>query len=174
MSKYHCMLVSRCFEPNQLQRITSGLNTNFTLPPNYSFHKSSHHKSCLFSLFIFHGQTTWEPASSRETNFILQAYTGTGVSHGQHRKKSGRGFGINAGEWTGRVERSKEEIPVSEPGGCVVFRNNGKALWGCADQNAIPNSRGFVFIACLSGRSHLSPGERPVGSVPPTPSLSTP
>ena len=28
--------------------------------------------------------------------------------------KIGRGFGKNAGEWTGRVERSKEEIPGSK------------------------------------------------------------
>ena len=48
------------------------------------------------------------------TYFILQAYTGTSVSHCQHRKKIGRGFGKNAGEWTGRVEISKEEIPVSK------------------------------------------------------------
>ena len=34
-------LVSWCFEPSQPQRITSGLNTNFTLTPSYSFHKSS-------------------------------------------------------------------------------------------------------------------------------------
>ena len=32
-------------------------------------------------------------------------------SAGQHRKKTGRGFGKNAGEWTGRVEISKEELP---------------------------------------------------------------
>ena len=41
-------LVSWCFEPSQPQRITSGLNTNFTLSPSYSFHKSSYHKSCFF------------------------------------------------------------------------------------------------------------------------------
>ena len=34
----------------------------------------------------------------------------TGVSHSQHRKNIGRGFGKNAGEWTGRVEKSKKEI----------------------------------------------------------------
>ena len=28
--------------------------------------------------------------------------------------KTGRGFGKNAGEWTGRVEISKEEIPGSK------------------------------------------------------------
>ena len=64
----------------------------------------------FLSLFIFRGHSTREPASSRVTYFILQAYTGTGVSHNQHRKKIGRGFGKNAGEWTGRVEISKEEI----------------------------------------------------------------
>ena len=36
------------------------------------------------------------------------------VSYSQHRKNFGRGFGKNAGEWTGRVEISKEEIPGSK------------------------------------------------------------
>ena len=48
---------------------------------------------CLFfwgvSLFIFRGHSTREPASSRVTYFIQRAYTGTGVSHSQRRKKSG-------------------------------------------------------------------------------------
>ena len=30
------------------------------------------------------------------------------------QEKLGRGFGKNAGEWTGRVEISEEEIPGSE------------------------------------------------------------
>ena len=51
-------------------------------------------------LFIFRGHSTREPAPSRVTYFILQAYTGTGVSHSQQRKK-----------W---VEISKEEIPGSK------------------------------------------------------------
>ena len=34
-------------------------------------------------------------------------------SAGQHRKKLGE-FGKNAGEWTGRVEISKEELPGSK------------------------------------------------------------
>ena len=108
------LLVSWCFEPSQLQRITSGLNTNFNLSPNYSFHMSSYHKLCFLSLFLFRGHSTREPASSRVTYFILPANTGTGVSHSQHRKKIGRGFGKNAGEWTGRVELNKEEIPCSK------------------------------------------------------------
>ena len=45
--------------------------------------------------------------------FILQAYTETVVSRSQHRKKWER-FWKNAGEWTGRVEISKEEIPGSK------------------------------------------------------------
>ena len=47
--------------------------------------------------------------------------TGTCIQRGdlfysacQHRKKIGRGFGKNAGEWTGRVEISKEELPGSK------------------------------------------------------------
>ena len=110
----HKLLLSWCFEPSQPQRITSGLKTNFTLSPSYSFHKSSYHKSCFFSLFIFRGHSTREPASSRVTNFILRAYTGTGVSHSQHREKSGEILEKNAGEWNGMVEISKEEIPGSE------------------------------------------------------------
>ena len=36
-------------------------------------------------------------------------------SAGQNRKKKiGRGFGKNAGEWTGRVEIGKEELPGSK------------------------------------------------------------
>ena len=35
-------------------------------------------------------------------------------SAGQHRKKIGRSFGKKAGEWTGRVEIRKEELPGSK------------------------------------------------------------
>ena len=78
--------------------------------------------SFFFSLVIFRGHSTREPASSRVTYFILRAYTGNGVSHSQHRKKIGRGFGKNASEWTGKVEISKEEIPSSKRSmyGCIL------------------------------------------------------
>ena len=82
--------------------------------PSYSFQKSSYHKSCFFSLLIFRGHSTREPASSRVAYFILRAYIGIGVSHSRHRKKSGDVLEKNAGEWTGRVEISKEEIPGSK------------------------------------------------------------
>ena len=39
-------------------------------------------------------------------------------SAGQHRKKLGEVLEKNAGEWTGRVETSKEEIPGSK---CSVY-----------------------------------------------------
>ena len=48
------------------------------------------------------------------TYFILWAYTGPGVSRSQHREKNGRSFGKNTGEWTGKVEISREEIPGSK------------------------------------------------------------
>ena len=96
------------------QRITSWLNTNFTLSPSHSFHKSSHHKSFSWAYFYSNGYSTQEPASRRVTFFTLRAYTGTGVSHSQHRKKLGAVLEKNAGEWTGRVEISKEETPGSK------------------------------------------------------------
>ena len=70
------MVISWGFEPSQPRMITPGLNTNFTLS-RYSFHKSSYHKPCFFSLFLFRGHSTQEPASGRVTYFILRAYTGT-------------------------------------------------------------------------------------------------
>ena len=71
-------LVSWRFEPSQPQRITLGLNTNYTLSLSYSFQKSFYHKSCFLNLFKFRGHLTREPASNRVTYFILRAYTGTG------------------------------------------------------------------------------------------------
>ena len=62
---------------------------------------------------MFRGHSTREPAFSRVTYFILRAYTGTKKPQPKP-EKIGRGFGKNAGEWTGRVEMSKEEIPGSK------------------------------------------------------------
>ena len=47
--------------------------------------------------------------------FILRAYTGTMHELATaNTGKIGTGFGKNAGEWTRRVEISKEEIPGSK------------------------------------------------------------
>ena len=75
----------------------------------------------LLCLFILRGHSTREPASRRVTYFILWAYTGTGVSHSQQEEVR-RGFGKNAGEWTGRVEISKDVIPGSKRSmyGCIL------------------------------------------------------
>ena len=101
--------------PFNTKDYTLGLKTNFSLCPCYPFHKSLYHRylflkpqlkfypqfrnanpekqNTFWGLFIFRGNSTRAPASSRVTYFILLAYTGTGVSHGQRRKKIGRGFG---------------------------------------------------------------------------------
>ena len=71
----------------------------------------------FFSLFVFRGHSTREPTSTRVTYFFMRAYTGTSVSHSQHRKKKwGEVLEKNAGEWTGRVENGKEKIPGSMRG----------------------------------------------------------
>ena len=50
------LLVSWCFEPSQPQRITSGLNTNFTLSLSYSLHKS-HTTSHVFWAYLYSAGT---------------------------------------------------------------------------------------------------------------------
>ena len=108
VSQLVSQLVSWCFKPSQPQRITSGLNKNFTLSQSQPFHKSSYNKVRVLSLFIFRGHPTWEPASSRVTYFILRAYTGTMRQPQPTQGKIGRGFGKNAGKWTGKC-RNKQE-----------------------------------------------------------------
>ena len=79
-----------------------------------------------WSLFIFHGHSTREPAFNRVTYFILRVHTGTGVSHSENRKNSGEVFEKNAGEWTGRVEISSSMHKKS------ISRGKTKPL--CVDQ----------------------------------------
>ena len=83
-----------------------------------------------FILFIFRRHSAREPASNRVIYFILHAYTGTGVSHSQHWKKIGRDFEKNAGEWTGRIETGKEEIPGSKRGMCGYILSYSRLLKG--------------------------------------------
>ena len=74
----------------------------------------------LLSLFIFRGHLTRELASivcDVEQGELLWIHTGICVGYSQHRL--GRGFATtttttkNEGEWPGKVEISKEEIPGS-------------------------------------------------------------
>ena len=48
------------------------------------------------------------------TYFILRAYTGTMCQPQPTQEKSEEVLEKNAGEWTGRVEINKEEIPGSK------------------------------------------------------------
>ena len=104
-------LLSRCFGPSQPQRITSGLNTNFTPSPSHSFHKSSNHKSCFSSLFMFRGHSTQEPASRRVTYLFCGPTQELVLVTAKTGKNRERFWKKNAGEWTERVEISREEIP---------------------------------------------------------------
>ena len=70
-------LVSWCFEPSQPQRITSRLNTNFTLSSKSFISQVIIPQVMFLSLFILRGHLTREPASGRVTSFILWAYSGT-------------------------------------------------------------------------------------------------
>ena len=167
-----------CFEPSQPQMIKTRLNTKFNLSPSHSLHKSSYHKSCFFSLFIFRrpqhglvsqlvlsaqsttkeyiraeqklhpitklfisqvivlqvmffslyvfrGHSQQEPASGshlflfcRPTQepapILFCGPTQEAVSATSNTRKNWERFWKNAGEWTGRVEISKEEIPGSK------------------------------------------------------------
>ena len=58
---------------------------------------------------MFRGQSTREPVSGRVTYFILRAYKEPVLATANTRKNRKR-LWKNAGEWTGRVEISKEEI----------------------------------------------------------------
>ena len=89
--------------------ITSGLNANFTLSPSYSFHNSSYQK--LFFEPIYIPRTLNTGTCIQQGDLFYSA--GLHRNHSQHRRNQER-FGKNAGEWTGRVEISKEEIPVSK------------------------------------------------------------
>ena len=108
-------------EPSQSQRITSGLNANFSPSSRYSFHKLPYHKSCFF-----------------EPIYVLRAFnTGTCIwqgdlfySAGLHRNhvlatantgKIGRGFGKIAGARTGSVEISKEEKSLAVSIACMAI-----------------------------------------------------
>ena len=73
--------------------------------PQNSERKPRKTKHMFWSLFIPRGHSARESASGRVTSFILRAYTGSGVSHSQHRKKLGEVLEKNEGKWTGRVER---------------------------------------------------------------------
>ena len=100
-------LVSWCFEPSQPQRITSGLNTNFTLSPSYSFHESSYRKSCFFvGFFAYLYSVGTQHGNLHPAGWPILVYGPkqkpmlATANAGKNLERSGK----HAGEWTGRVE----------------------------------------------------------------------
>ena len=122
-------LVSRCFEPGQPQKITSGLNTNFSLSPSYSFHKSIITPQVIFAQTAAQILST---ISERNTRNIITRFGADFFSASpQHGNLHPAGWLIlfcqptqepvsatanttKTRERTGRVEISQDEIPDSK------------------------------------------------------------
>ena len=83
-------LVSWCFEPSHPQRITIGLNTNFTLSRTYSFHKSSYHMPCFLSLLVFRGTQHGNLHPAGWPISFCGPTQEPCVSHSQHRRNRER------------------------------------------------------------------------------------
>ena len=84
-----------CLQPSHPPRITSGLNINFTLSPNYSFHKSSYQKSCFFWAYLYsvgtqHGNlhpAGWPIFFCRPTQGLVLATANTREKSGEVLEK---------------------------------------------------------------------------------------
>ena len=100
-------LVSRCFETSQPQRITSGLNTNFTLSPSYSFHKSSYHKS-FFWAYLYSAGTKHGSLHPAGWPILFCGHTQEPcVSHSQHKRNRERFW--KKCRWMDWKSRNKQE-----------------------------------------------------------------
>ena len=74
LSQPRTISVSWCFEPGQPQRVTSGLNTNFSLPPSYSFPKLLYQKPFSFFQTPFKFYPEFRNAKPEKTiTHILEA-----------------------------------------------------------------------------------------------------
>ena len=72
----------------------------------------------FWTVFTFRGHSTREPASVVCNHEHEDLFHSVGPHRNRYqpqptREKFGRVFGKNAGQWAGRVEISKEEIPGS-------------------------------------------------------------
>ena len=106
---------SWCFEPSQPHRITSGLNTNFTLSSSYSFHMSSYHKSCGFFF-----QPIYIPRALNTVTCTRQG--GLFYSAGLHRNH------VLATANTGEIERGFKKMQVNGPVGDQETNLEGTSL----------------------------------------------
>ena len=88
-------LVSWCFEPSYPQRITPGLNTNFTVSPSDSFHRSSYYKSCCCCFFAYLYSVGTQHGAPHLAGWPI-------LFCGPTQEKIGRGFWkmqVNGPEW---------------------------------------------------------------------------
>ena len=126
------------FVPSQPQGITSGLNANFNLSP---IHSTSHYTTSVCFCFFSKPQLKFYPQfwmqNQKNNNTCFGAYLhSASIQHGNlqpaewpilfcghaqepvfataNRKNSGEVLEKTEGEWTGRVEISKGEIPGSK------------------------------------------------------------
>ena len=113
-------LVSWCFEPSQQQRITSGLNTNFTPSPSHSFHMS-YTTSLVWVFFGFFFIAYLYSAGTQHGNLHPAGWPilfcgptqEPCVSHSQHREKSGGVLDKMQVNGPGSVEIRKKSLAVS-------------------------------------------------------------
>ena len=77
-------------------------------------HNNTGFGAYLYSVGTQHGNLYQSSVTtSRVTYFILQADTGTALATANTGKSRERFWKKNEGEWTGKVEISKEKIPGS-------------------------------------------------------------
>ena len=118
-------LVSWCFQPRQQQRIISGLKTNFNLSAivihstslfysNHSFLSNTYFGTYLRSVALDTG--TYISGLLRWAGWptLFCGPTQQPVLATANTAKTPESFGENAGEWTGKVEISKEESSGSK------------------------------------------------------------
>ena len=105
-------------------------------------------KFFFFSLFIFRGHSTREPASGSVTYFILRTYTGIGASHSQHMKNWGEVLDKNAGERTGGYKLVRKKSLAVGVGRLAIFWP-GPGFKGRTFQLCVLNR--FDFNFCVRG-----------------------
>ena len=95
-------LVSWCFEPSQPQRITSGLNANFTLSQSHSLHVIIP-QAMFFEPIYIHGALNMGTCIQQGDLFFSAGLRRNCCEPQPTQEKIRRDFGKYAGEWTGRV-----------------------------------------------------------------------
>ena len=90
------------------------LNTNFILSPSYSFHKSLHHQSYVFRVYLYSAGTHYGNLPPASRPILFCGPTQEPVLAAANTGKIWERFGKNADELTRRVEVSNEEIPGSK------------------------------------------------------------